>query len=196
MAYKKFDDPVNTNINAGQKKLFPEFKDDRLRRALAGLFNRVLSGSAGTGGTSISNINSNLGTGATCGVKLTGDWLVLINGRVGTVAGQDNIYMPAGTQASASYVKYLVAAKFGTNATIYAGNEGTASTTAYLPDLPDGYVALGWVEYAANATAAFGRVGGGTAKSQNILSGKTAGTDGTINAWVSLIHMPYDETGL
>ena len=196
MAYKKFDDPVNTNINTGAKKIFPEFPKDSWRRALAGVFNRVISGSAGTGGTAIQSMLSNIGTGGTCGVKIVGDWLVLINGQLGTVAGQTNIYMPAGTQSANTYVKYLIAAKFGTNGTVFAGNEGTGSTAAYLPDLPNGYVAMGYVEYAANATAAFGRVGGGTSNSQNILSGKTAGTDGTINAWVSLMHMPYDETGL
>ena len=193
MAYKKFDDPVNTNINIGAKKIFPEFQKDNLRRALAGIFNRVLGG---TSGTSATGSVVTLGTGSTCGVKITGDYIIAINGKVGTLTAQDNIYLPGGTQASASYVKYLVAGKFGTQATIFAGNEGTGSTSAYLPDLPDGYVALGYVEYAANATAAYGRVGGGTAKSQNILSGKTAGTDGTVNAWVSLVHMPYDETGL
>ena len=193
MAYKKFDDPVNTNINIGAKKIFPEFKSDALRRALAGVFNRIISGTAGTLGT---GLISTLGTGSTCGVKLSYDLIGIINGKVGTISNQDNIYLPGGTQASASYVKYLVAGKFGTQATIFAGDEGTGSTTAYLPDIPDGYIALGYVEYAANATAAYGRVGGGTAKSQNILSGNNSGTAGTINAWVSLVHMPYDETGL
>lgn len=194
MAYKRFDDPSKA-VNQAPYKVYEAFEHDEWRRAIMGITNRILSGSAGTGGTSLSNLNAAIGTGATCGVAVTGDWLISINGRVGTAAGQSNIYLPAGTQAASTYVKYLICLAFGTKGTIFAGNEGTGSTTAYLPNCPADYVPIGYVEYAANATAGFGRVGGGTANSQNILSGKTAGTDGTINVWVSLLHMPIWETG-
>lgn len=190
MAYKKFDDPNTTNQNRGERKVNTAEWHESLRRAIQSFANRIVSGTGGTNGT---GMLANLGTGGTCGIKLGQTLIACINGQFGTIAAQDNLYLPAGTQAKATYVKYLVAAKFGTNATVVAGNEGTSSTKAYLPDCPDGYVGVGYCEYKANDSYGYIRVGGGTAGGVNILSGKTAGTDGTINAWVNLLHMPLDE---
>lgn len=108
------------------------------------------------------------------------------------MAPQDNLYLPDGTQGSNTWVKYLVAAKFGTAATVVAGNEGASATAAKLPDCPNGYVAVGYLEY--NTTSGkYIRFGGGTAGGYNVLSGNTGATCGTVSEWVNLLHMPLDE---
>jgi hypothetical protein len=131
-------------------------------------------------------------TGGTAGIKLNSALVLSINGRVGTAIAQDNLYLPKGTQAANTWVKYLIAAKFGTTGTIVAGNEGASSTAARLPSCPDGYVALGYVEY--NTTSGkYIRFGGGTAGGYNVISGNAAATCGTSCGTAYFLNMPYDE---
>jgi len=192
MAYRKFDDPALSSSDDA-RKVYPVFPKEALRRAIQSITNRVVSGTNGTMGGTAGIGAAWLGTGGTAGIKLNTALGLAINGRYGTAVAQDNIYLPTGTQSKSTYVKYLVAAKFGTAATVVAGNEGATSTAARLPDCPDGYVAVGYMEYATGTAGAYIRFGGGTAGGYNVLSGNTAATCGTVNAWEQLLHMPYDE---
>jgi len=190
MAYRKFDDaPLTAKV--ADRRLHDVEWQDGLRRAIQSLTNRVIW--AGTGGTHGSCVDIQLGTGGTCGVAIPLPIFIAINGRVGTAYAQDNIRLPNGTQSKSTYVKYLVCVGFGTQGTIVAGNEGTDSTSAYLPDCPEGMVPVGYMEYATGTAGAYKRFGGGTAGAYNVLSGDAAATCGTVNDWVSLIHMPYKE---
>lgn len=192
MGYRKFDDAPLSRANES-RKTYPALPNEAIRRALQGVLNRVVSGTGGTMGGTAGIGAAWLGTGSTAGVKLNTALAITINGRYGTAVAQDNIYLPPGTQSKSTYVKYLVSVGFGTKGTITAGNEGTSSTAAKLPDCPDGMVAVGYVEYATGTSGAYVRYGGGTAGGYNILSGKTAGTEGTVNAWEQLLHMPIEE---
>jgi hypothetical protein len=186
MAYytrSKFDDPVKSVSTAG-KNVYDAFKDEAIRGALRAVSNRVLHG--GYAGTATTTYHSLVGTGGTGGVTIRGPIIALINGRAGTVATASDLELPVGTQASATYVKYLISSGFGSSGTVTAGNEGTSSTAALLPDLPDGHVAIGYVEYAANGTRGFIRT-------NSVLSGNTGGTNGTVNAWVDLVCYPYNQ---
>ncbi len=186
---RKFDDPALSGED-NARRVYEAFYNDAFRRALQSMSNQIVAGTSGTsGGTTF---NAGLGTGATCGVKIAFGATLCINGRMGTMAPHDNIYLPNGTQSSNTWVKYLVAARFGTRGTVVAGNEGASSTAARLPDCPDGYVAVGYMEY--NTTSgAFGRLGGGTAGAQNVVSGNVAATCGTVVEFVNLMHMPLTE---
>ena len=190
MTYKKFDDPL-VSVEDAPDKVYNAFPMEAVRRALQSVLNRVIAGTSGTsGGTSF---NVGIGTGGTAGLQLSFGVTLAINGRMGTMAPQNNIFLPAGTQGSNTWVKYLVAAKFGTGATVVAGNEGASSTAARLPNCPDEYAAVGYCEY--NTTSGkYIRFGGGTAGGNNVLSGNTAATCGTVSAMVNLLHMPLDES--
>jgi hypothetical protein len=192
MAYRKFDDPALSG-EASPRKIYPAMPWEAFRRAIQGITNRVVSGTNGTMGGTAGIGAAWLGTGGTAGILLKTGLALCINGQYGTSYAQDNIYLPKGTQSKSTYVKYLVAAKFGTQATCVAGNEGATSTAARLPDCPDGYVAVGYMEYATGTAGAYIRFGGGTAGGYNVLSGNVAATCGTVNAWAQLLHMPLDE---
>jgi len=183
MAYKKFDDPVKSVSQAG-RNVYDAFKDNAIRRAIQSVTNKVVAG--GAGGTASTTFAANLGTGSTGGIKIGNLLTAVINGRWGTIYNRDNMEFPAGTQASATYVKYLVSSGFGTSGTITAGNEGTSATNALLPDLPDGHVALGYMEYAANGTR-------GWIRTNSVCSGDTGGTNGTVNDWEDLVCYPYTQ---
>lgn len=180
MSYKKFDDPLTTREIS--KNIYDAFPKDVIRRAIIGITNRVTGGTSGTG--HVPTLAS-IGTGSTGGVKIGTTVSAVINGRLGTVVAQDNIRLPDGTQGTATYVKYLVSASFTTSGTVTAGNESTSSTGAHLPDLPDGHVALGYFEYAANSTTGFVRT-------NNVLTGigTSVGTAGTVS-FKDLVCMPY-----
>ena len=180
MAYKKFDDP---NIDVSQKdgEVYKAFVNESMRKALVGVSNRVLGGTSGT-----SSLLAGLGTGSTGGITVTNPLLATINGRLGTITAQADLELPAGTQASATYVKYLVSSGFGSSGTVTEGNEGTSGTKAFLPNLPAGHVALGYVEYAANGTRGFIRT-------NSVLSGNTGGTNGTVSDWEDLVHIPFTD---
>jgi hypothetical protein len=191
MAYKKFDDPAASG-DASVRKTYGAFPNDALRRAIQSISNRVVA-ACGTAGTATTTFQINVGTGATCGVKLPHNVIAVINGRWGTCTAMENIYLPKGTQGSGTWVKYLVSSKHGTAATVTAGNEGASATAARLPDCPDGHVAVGYVEY-CTTSGAFIRFGGGTANSYNVMTGNVANTCGTVTDWQDLLHMPYDES--
>ena len=190
MSYRKFDDAPLSASNT-VLTLEEASKHADLRRAIQSLTNRVLW--AGTGGTHGTSMISAIGTGGTAGVKVALPLFISVNGRVGTAAAQDNIYLPKGTQSKSTYVKYLICVGIGTAGTVVAGNEGASSDAAKLPDCPANLVPCGYVEYATGTAGAYIRYGGGTAASYNVLSGNTAGTCGTVNAWQSLVHMPYSQ---
>ncbi len=189
MSYPRFDDPVK-KVDSSVRKVGGAMPSDPIRRALQGVLNRVIGGTSGTSGT---GMLSGIGTGGTAGIQFTRDLLITINGRFGTAAAQNNLYLPNGTQAKSTYVKYLVSVGFGTQGTVTAGNEGASSTAAKLPDPPDGHVAIGYMEYATGTAGAFNRFGGGTSGGANVVSGNAAATCGTVNAWENLLHMPYTE---
>jgi hypothetical protein len=180
MAYKKFDDP---NIDVSQKdgEVYKAFPNESKRKALVGVGNRVLGGTSGT-----SSVLAGLGTGSTGGVSVGNPVLASINGRMGTITAQADLELPAGTQAAATYVKYLVSSGFGSSGTVTAGNEGTSGTKAFLPNLPAGHVALGYVQYNANGTRGFIRT-------NSVLSGVAAGTNGTVGDWEDLVSIPFTD---
>lgn len=180
MAYAKFDDPIK-KVSQKVGNVYEAAPWDAIRKALIGLTNRVTGGTSGTGHVPTL---AGCGTGATGGVKIGNMVSAVINGRLGTITAQNDLELPAGTQAAATYVKYLISSGFGSSGTVTAGNEGTSSTKAYLPDLPSSHVALGYVEYAANGTRGFIRT-------NSVLSGNTGGTNGTVSEWKDLVCIPY-----
>jgi hypothetical protein len=186
MAYRKFDDAAKTRDNAPRKG-YDAFQHEALRRALQGVLNRVLDGDFGTAGTTAAGraaaVATGCGTGATGGVCAGKAVAVLINGRAGTRSSSGSMWLPAGTQSAATYVKYLICGAFGSTGTCLAGNESTSSTGAYLPDCPADYVALGYMEYLAG-TSAWNR-------GANVVTGQT-GSSGTAT-FVDLVHMPFTE---
>lgn len=176
----KFDGPLKSRVDS-KSEVFAQMPWEGFRKALQAISNNVLGGTSGTGQVPVL---AECGTGATGGVKITNVVAAVINGRLGTITAQANLELPAGTQAPATYVKYLVSSGFGSSGTVTAGNEAESATNASLPTLPDGHVALGYVEYAANGTRGFIRTNG-------VLSGNTGGTNGTVNAWQDLVSYPY-----
>lgn len=182
MAYKRFDDP-NPNVDQGFV-LNDAFPEQSQRRSLASVLNRIAYG--GGAGTATSTFASGCGTGSTGGVKVANNLTVIINGRWGTSAAVDNIWLPAGTQGAASYCKYLISVGLGTSGTITAGNEGTSSTNAHFPTLPDNQVAVGYFEYAANGTVGWARNPGW------VITGQGAATSGTATFY-DLVSLPYSD---
>lgn len=187
MAYRKFDDPA-LNVAQAPRKVYDAVEHEDLRRALQGVLNRVFDGNFGTAGTTAAArataLKTGCQTGGTGGIGVANPVAVIINGRAGTRASAGSYWLPAGTQSAATYVKYLIAGGFGTTGTVIAGNESTSATGAYLPDCPDGYVALGYMEYLAG-TSPWNR-------GANICSG-TSASAGTAT-FVDLVHMPLYET--
>jgi hypothetical protein len=196
MAYAKFDDPTRA-VSQAPRKIGDAMPWESFRRAIQSITNRVISGTGGTlGGTA--GIGAGwLTTGGTCGLDFTTHLILCVNGMVGTAASHGNIQLPKGTQSKSTYVKYLVAARIcstaGTACQCIAGNEGATSTAAYLPDCPDGYVAIGYMEYVTGTAGAFIRFGGGTAGGANVISGNAGATCGTVGTIRCLVHMPYSE---
>ncbi len=190
MSYKKFDAPAEA-VSQSVRKPYDAFPNDAMRRAILAVSNRVLSG--GASGTATSMIASNIGTGTTGGIKIGNSLRAVINGRFGSIAAQAELGLPTGTQANATYVKYLVSSGFGSSGTVTAGNEGASSTAAYLPDCPKDHVALGYFEFYTNsASSGWPRTKAGDPV------GKCSGTGGTGGTIVSdtmydLIHMPIWE---
>ena len=183
MAYAKFDDP-NTKVNNSQRKVDMAFSDETILRALKGISNRVLSGTAGS-----ANKTAELADGTTCGINVVAPLNVVIDGIIYATIAVDNLVMPAGTQGSNTVAKYLV----------YVGTDGTAAVTGpgnvvlktdyatqalaeaatKLPDLPDNSCALGYLLLNAPTASPVYR------KQQ------TLGTGGT-TAYVNLQFMPFN----
>ena len=194
MSYAKFDDAPASRANES-RKLDANNPWEAVRRGLQGVLNRVVAGTGGTGngigmGTAA---QAGLGTGATCGVQIANPLLILVNGKFGTSAAQNNMRLPDGTQAKSTVVKYGVFVKDGTYGTCLAGNESGSAGGAKLPDCPDGYVCVGYMQYTTDTAGAFKRLGGGTDGCYNVISGNAAGTCGTVSAWQHLVHMPMSE---
>jgi len=189
MAYKKFDDP-SALVAQSPRKVYDAFPVESIRRALQGVLNRVVFGTDGT--TNLVKL-AGCGTGgdsATDGLGCTGAISVIINGRLGTRGSAGNYKLPSGTQGTGTYVKYLISGPINSTAgTVTAGNESTSATGAYLPDCPNGHVALGYMQYAASSTCGWNR-------DANIVAGQvTAGSAGTAT-FVDLAHMPLFEDGV
>jgi hypothetical protein len=191
MAYKKFDDPA-TDVNDSRRKVYDAFPMAPIRRALQGITNRVIGGTNGTQGPLVV---AGCALGTTQGFKTANNVTCIINGVQSTCIAQDNLYMPKGTQGTNTVAKYLICTGAGTSGTIIGpGNVidkadyatvALANAAAKLPDLPDGYCALGYVTLnAPEATVlAFARSAGYV-----VGTGGTAGTA----AYVDLNCMPYD----
>jgi len=184
MAYKKFDDP-NTKVDQSKMKTYAS-PMEYMRRALQGVANRVLGG---TEGTSSSPVTAGCADGSTGGIQIVNQIAVVIDGAQGTCIGQDNLKMTAGTMASNSVAKFLVATGTGTSGTVIGpGNvvskadyttAALAAAAAKLPDLPDGYCAIGYATFNTPTASAV------VLSSCGLLS-----TAGTVT-YADLICMPY-----
>ena len=193
MSYPKFDDPAK-KVDASGRKVYGIPRED-IRRAFQGITNRVIgltaAGTAGTGHLALAGLT----LGATAGVKIGHAITVVINGIQSDVIAQDNLRYPPGTQGTNTVAKYLVCTSTGTSGTVIGpGNvvlksdhadATTAAVAAKLPDLPDGYCALGYVTLQAPAATAlaFGEGVG-------FVTG-TGGTAGTAT-YTNLSCMPYN----
>lgn len=188
MAYKRFDDP-NKAVDDSAQGVHDAFWLAAQRRALQSISNRILRGNFGTAGTTAaaaaSAMLSGCQTGGTGGIGVANPLAIVINGKAGTTASAGSFWLPAGTQGASTYTKYGIFIGFGTSGTVLAGNEGTSSTTAMLPDPPDGLVCVGYMEYAAG-TSPWNR-------GANVVTGQT-GSAGTAT-FTDLIHYPYDIPG-
>ena len=193
MAFKysltdKFDSATKS-VEDAPRKVYNAFPNDAIRRAIQGISNRILWGVPGTNGTAATCIEasfkSGCQTGGTGGIGVAKPLGLVINGRQGTTATAGSFWLPAGTQSSNTFVKYGIFIGFGTSGTVLAGNEGATSTAAYLPDCPNGYVCVGYMEYTTTAGTAWNR-------GANVVTGQT-GSQGTAS-FVDLIHMPLYET--
>ena len=191
MAFKfgtgvKFDDAAK-NVSQATKKLYEAEWHEGIRRAIQSITNRVVTGDFGTAGTTAAaratQMASSCGTGGS-GAAIGAPLCVTINGRAGTRSSCGTILLPKGTQAAATYVKYLLAGSTGSSGTCFAGNESTSATGAYLPDCPDGLIALGYFQWLSPPAATFNR------DAQTVVASSTAGTA----TWVDLVHMPLFET--
>ena len=186
MAYKKFDDP-DEKVSQAARKVYDATQSEALRRAIQGISNRVIGGSNGTQGPLIT---AGCADGSTGGVQIANALTVLINGVKSSVIAQDNLRMPAGTQGSNTVAKYLICTGSGTSGTcIGPGNvvdkadydsATLAAAACKLPDLPDGYCAVGYLTL--NAPTALDVVMNAAA---------LGGTQGT-SSYVDLMCMPYD----
>jgi hypothetical protein len=186
MAYRKFDDkPLSVDDSA--RKASQAFKgNEAMARALQGIANRVIGHTAGTNALTMAGC----GTGSTCGVNIANTLVVSINGKQSTCIAQDNLEMPDGTMGTNWVQKYLVCTAAGTSGTVIGpGNSidkgdyttvALATAAAKLPDLPDGYCALGYLVLDAPAATAVGAIGTGV-----------LGTMGTATFY-DLVCMPYD----
>lgn len=188
---KKFDDPA-LNVDPSVRDIYDSFPKEAERRSFQGIANRVIGGTNGTQGPLIT-IGGTLGT--TAGFKIANGVTVVINGAVSECIAQDNLPLPDGTLAANTVAKYLICTAAGTSGTVIGpGNVVSkadydsatlAAAACRLPDLPDGYCALGYVTLQApEKTALAFADGAGFA----IGGGGTAGTA----TYVDLICMPYD----
>jgi hypothetical protein len=189
-AGKKFDD-ANVKVDASADKVYPAFQKEAMRRALQGISNRVIGGTSGTQGPLVV---AGCALGTTAGFKTANDVTVIIDGVKSVAIAQDNLTMPTGTMGTNTVAKFLICTGTGTSGTILEGNVvdkgdyatvALAAAAAKLPDLPDGYCALGYVTLNAPTATALGWT-----PSTGFITG-TGGTAGTA-AYVDLNCMPYD----
>lgn len=189
-AGKKFDDP-NPKVDASVRDVYDVFPKEAIRRAFQGIANRVIGGTASTAGPLIL---AGVTLGATHGFKITNNVTVCINGVHSTCISQDNLAMPAGTQGTNTCAKYLICTATGTSGTVKVGNvvdkgdyasATLAAAACRLPDLPDGYCALGYVTLQAPEATPLAFVDG---------DGYVLGTGGTAGTatYQDVVCMPYN----
>ena len=127
-----------------QRSVFEAFPEEAARRALAGINNRVLGKTDGTFVTGVLQA----GTAGTPGIAVNNALSYTIDGKLYAGTASTNIPIPAalGTQGTASWCKYLLSLGTAGTYTITKGNESTSgSAGAFLPDLPDENVAVGYM---------------------------------------------------
>lgn len=186
----KFDEP-NVAGDRSVTSAYKSFPKEDLRRALQGITNRVIGGTNGTQGPLIV---AGCALGTTAGFKTANNVTCVIDGVQSIAIAQDNLKPPAGTLGTNRVTKFLVCTGTGTSGTVLQGNtvdKGNYTTIALataackLPDLPNGYCALGYITYQGPTATApiFVNTGG-------FVMG-TGGTAGTAT-YVDLNCMPYD----
>lgn len=195
MAFKydnknKFDKP-DVRVDDSGNKVYSDMHES-FRRAIQGVANRVIGSTAGTGIVGPQFL-AGLQVAGTAGVRITYAVAVVRNGVWSTVAAQNNLFMPQGTQGTGTVAKYLVVSEDGTSGTVKGpGNvitrldyttEALAAAAAKLPDLPDGAVALGSVTLVTAVALGFDNAAG--------FAVGTGGTCGT-GTFVNFICMPYN----
>jgi hypothetical protein len=185
---KMFDAPPLSG-KEDARRTYEAFYNNAMRRALSAITNRVLWGSMGTNGTANTgreaSFKTGCQTGGTGGIGVSVALGLLINGRQGTTATAGSFWLPVGTQSKDTFVKYGIFVGRGTSGTVLAGNEGATSTAAHIPECPEEYVCVGYMQYATTAGTAWNR-------GANVVTGQT-GSSGTAT-FVDLIHMPlWDE---
>ncbi len=193
MAFKygttKFDAP-DPKVDRTGLKVYADFHE-KFRRALQGVANRVLGGTAGTG---YAPVTAGIMVG-TLGVKTANCVSIVVNGVQGTAKTQDNMPLPSGVIPKNSACKYLVSSPLDTG----AGTSGTVSgpgnivscadyatntlalAACKLPDLPDANCALGYVEFTTPVLTAV-----------TLITTSVIGTTGGTAGYYDLVCMPYD----
>ena len=199
MAYKKFDAP-DPKVNQSQMKVYDAVPIEALRRALQGISNRVLGGTAGTG---YCPVMAGCAIGTTAGFRVTNNISVVRNGAVGTCLLADNLFFAEqGTMGTNTVAKFLICTTAGTGPQIIGpGNiidKGDYSTPALgaaaakIPDLVDGECALGYVTLHAPAATVLVLTASATTTAAGlgyaIGGGDTAGTA----TYVDVVCMPYN----
>jgi len=190
MAYAKFDDP-NVKVDGSQMKAYGAFWLATQRRALQGISNRLINGTAGTQTFLTAIVGAASGTG---GISTTNAVTAVMDGAVYTIAAQAAVAITATTMGTNTVAKFLVYA--GTNGSVFVSGPGNvvdkgdsvkayasaaaAALDAKLPDLPDGYCALGWCQIQ------------GPVASKVIFPMTAIGTCGTVT-YGDLVCMPLNQ---
>ena len=199
MAYRKFDAPA-LKVNQSQMKVYDAAPVEALRRAIQGVANRVLGGTAGTGYVPVL---AGCAVGGTCGFKTTYNVGIVRNGAVGTCLLADNMYFSAqSTMGTNTVAKFLICSTAGTGPQIVGpgnivdkGNYASATlaaAAAKIPDLIDGECALGYVTLQAPAATVL--VLTSSAQTAAAALGYAIGGGGTAGTatYVDVVCMPYD----
>ena len=199
MAYKKFD-AADTKVNQSQMKVYDAVVVEAVRRAIQGIANRVLGGTAGTGYLPVLAVCDNA---TSSGFKTTNLVAVVRNGLLTSVAATDNMFFSEqGTMGTNTVTKFLICSTAGTGAQIIGpGNivdKGAyttialATAVAKVPDLPDGECALGHVTLQApTATKLILTSSAQTAAAALGYAIGEGGTAGTAT-YVDVVCMPYN----
>lgn len=199
MAYKKFDEP-DDKVDASAMKIHGAVTNEALRRALQGIANRVLGGTAGTG--YIPTL-AGAAVGGSAGF-LTAMPVAVVRDGIRTTANATNnmLFGKLGTLAANEVAKFLICTVNGTSGTVIGpGNivskadyasATLAAAACKLPDLPDGACALASVTLSAPATTVLVLTDGAStaAASLGYLIG-TGGTAGTAT-YQDLVCMPFN----
>lgn len=195
MAFKysrgtKFDDRA-TDVDDSRWDAWDAFGGkEAWYKALQGIVNRQLVGTAGTGGL------ATVAVGSTAGFKTTNDAFVSINGEVKKCAAKDNVVPSDHTLSANCVAKYLIHTDTaGTDVEVAGpGNiidkddydtVALAEAEVKLPDLPAGCCVLGSVLLHAPTETALA-----FASDAGFVVG-TGGTAGTAT-YTDLVVMPYD----